>query len=191
MLRLAHRGTPRTNHLSLSAEIHSAPFNLADNNSGGPRSMDFWKLFWECLYTKICGTENWNVCLNQKKIPYRDRTSNISCTKFCTTRGYCINKRVGGVIFPKDPHQIDRTLSQYHWCKSSSEFIVVLVTSKYPDPMDEMELFFSTTIFTPGPAQHSWYNNLKQNPTFIGRCGLIVSHSITQHLQKEKKISVE
>jgi len=76
---------------------------------------------------------------------YKECTCEISCTKFCTVRGYYWRKSDGKSIFcTKRPHQIIITL--YHGCTISCKVTVGLV--EYPDPIREMDLFgvFWTTI---------------------------------------------
>jgi len=106
----------------------------------------FWKI--DSLYTNFCGTKELYCMFYPTTFSYKESTCEISCTGFCTVRGYCLRKRgVRIILCTKRPHQINRTL--YHGCTFCCKVIVGPI--EYPRPIREMDLFQGPTL--------AWYED--------------------------------
>ena len=107
-----------------SAQKYTVPHSTSlVNMLGAPRSMEFWKIFWECLYTKKCGTEELYCMFYPQFVPMKLAVHILVLfVVIARKRG-----EAGTHFVPKDPHQIDRTL--YQWCTKNWKVIVGLANS--------------------------------------------------------------
>jgi len=95
--------------------------------------------------------KNCTVCLTRRYFSYRGCTCEISCAFFVLFVVIARKREVGRSSFVQNgPKQFHRDRNVYRWYKFLCKFIVGLVNSFTikVDPILEMVLFFSTTIFT-------------------------------------------
>jgi len=120
---LAHRAH-QSPESPASAQKYTVPLSTSlVNMLRAPRSMEFWKIFWECLYTKKCGTEELYCMFYPQFVPVKLAVHILVLfVVIARKRG-----EAGTHFVPKDPHQIDRTL--YQWCTKNWKVIVGLANS--------------------------------------------------------------
>jgi len=94
----------------------------------------FWKI--DSLYAQFCGS---TVCFTRRYFSYKECTCEISCTKFCTVRGYYWRKRGGRIIFctkrPKELCTTDvQSLAKLLWVQLNTLTLYVKWTYSFQQP---------------------------------------------------------